>query len=142
MTISIKVGGAWKSATPYVKVAGVWKAATAYIKVAGVWKAIASLTASASPDPINTAGSTSTLTSGGCTCAASNSVGALSYSWSFVTTDGGITILSPNSATTQFRATAMGASEARGATAICAVTDAGTGQSVFSNAVEITFERI
>jgi hypothetical protein len=37
---SVKVGGVWKSATPFVKVAGVWKSAIAWIKSGGVWKQI------------------------------------------------------------------------------------------------------
>lgn len=37
--MSVKVGGSWKTGTPYVKVGGVWKQADAvYVKVNGVWK--------------------------------------------------------------------------------------------------------
>lgn len=38
MSVSLKVGGAWKASTPYIKVGGVWKAATVFLKVSGVWK--------------------------------------------------------------------------------------------------------
>lgn len=36
--VSVKVGGVWKNATPYVNVGGVWKPAVRYVKVGGVWK--------------------------------------------------------------------------------------------------------
>ena len=35
--VSVKVGGVWKNATPYVKVGGAWKQADRWVKVGGVW---------------------------------------------------------------------------------------------------------
>jgi hypothetical protein len=36
--VSVRVGGVWKTAIPFVNVNGVWKPATRFVRVSGVWK--------------------------------------------------------------------------------------------------------
>jgi hypothetical protein len=58
MTFNIKVGGAWKEATPSVKVGGAWKTVSgAWVKVSGVWKRF--YEPSSGVDPITITGSLS-----------------------------------------------------------------------------------
>ena len=40
MTLHMKDGGSWKTATPYVRDGGAWKAPAVYVKDAGVWKLV------------------------------------------------------------------------------------------------------
>lgn len=38
VAMSVRVGGSWVSATPYVKVSGTWQTATPYTRVSGLWR--------------------------------------------------------------------------------------------------------
>lgn len=99
-----------------------------------------SLTASASPLTLSTIDGSVNQTSASTTCTPSGGVAPYTYSWAFVVTDPGISITSPSSASTTFKANGMASSEIREATAQCTVTDSAL-QTAESEEVTIYFER-
>jgi len=145
--ISIGVGAAWKSITPYIGVGGAWKQITGYwIGVGGVWKSMAVLPMSLSVSPTSASGAGSffpptsrhSVTTNSVTLSVSGGSGAFSYTWSVafnpigsVDTDGTCAADSPTSATTTFTGQTCDGADAPGSdyyTASCTVTDTTTGQ--------------
>lgn len=142
MPLHLKIGGTWKSATPYVKIGGVWKDAQAFVRAGGVWKAVAQLAATASPSTIAGSGNTSIITtSQNATATATGGVGPFTYAWTRGSTIGDIQAVSPSAASTVFRATGIGPGATWDAIFICTVTDTATGQTVATNSVDVAIDR-
>ena len=154
--ISVGVGGAWKSVTPYIGVGGVWKQVTGYwIGVGGAWKSMAILPMTVSASPTSASGSGSytaplaqpNVTTGSVTISITGGSGTFTYAWTVVfnptgSTDGSGTCAAdnPTAATTTFTGKSCNGSNSPGSdyyTATVMVTDTVTGQ-VASLSVPIT----
>lgn len=90
MTLHMKDGGSWKTATPYVREGGVWKAPAVYVKDAGVWKLVHSpVSVSINPTQIDASDATFGHVFNAVTANIQGG-SATSYTWSFINVAGGV----------------------------------------------------
>lgn len=132
---AVKPAKAWNGAAWAAKPVKAWSG-TAWVRVDAV------LAATASPDSVVGSTGNSFATTGTTSVTVTGATGALSYSWRHVTGDGGFNALQANSATTDFGGSLLFSGETKSADFVCDVTDAGTGQTVMTNIVNATINRI
>lgn len=101
----------------------------------------AALSATASPSGVSGANTLPAVTTNASTATPSGGFGPFTYSWAFVSGDA-ITVLSPTTASTAFRGSAMSVGEIRNAIFRCTVTDTATGFTAVTNDVAAEVERV
>ncbi len=141
----VKTGGSFSPVLqPYIKSSGSWvPVLNIWVRNGGSWSlAFTGFTASAAPNPADGTALSSTVDSVFCTATPTGGVGPFTYAWAYVSGDATISIVSPTSSTTVFRATGMAVGEIRSAVFSCVVTDTTTGISETTNNVSTTLENI
>ncbi len=130
MAFRYRSGGGWADASAVRRRSGGgWvTAANVYARKNGawvkVWPTTVPLTASISPSNIHRVVFTASGTTGAATAVTSGGTGAaLSYSWSWVSNPGGISITSPSSQSTTFTRGGMTLWSTYNGTARCTVSD-------------------